>query len=647
MTQLPRPICTVVIPLYNYADKVARAIKSVMAQTANNIECIIVDDGSADNPADTVLPLIKNDARFRFLSKPNGGVATARNYGVDHGTGKYVCCLDADDAIDPLFIEVCVTYLEEHLDVDIAYTGLHYVRDDGSEGDSPWPPDFDYSYSMIGRNQIPTCNVMKRTLWEKLGGQRQRYAPLGAGEEDAEMWLRCIAYGARAKKVSDNGLFIYSWQSGRVSGNREHRMTDYHAWHPWTRDRGYPFAASFTPDLISHRVRQYDEPVVSVVIPVGPGHSADVINALDSLDAQEFRKWEAIVVWDTDESPDFVLRVFPHIVFVDLRGDGCPHGAGYARNRGVDVARAPLLLYLDADDWFVPDAISTMFMAWEKTGNAIYSDYIGKAYVNDEFAARMELEGRLMDYDRDTGIATIAHRAADYDCERAISDDALRGYIWNTISTLSPRSWHYEIGGFDESMKSWEDWDYYMRLARAGKCFTRVESQLLVYRFYSGKRRDSGIRMANSLIKYLLDKYKRIKTMSCGCSQGKTTVLHNNVRDIGPRAENTNSGVIDMSDDSFKLIRYMHPNSGQHRVIGSATGVDYGQRGGGEEFLVHEDDVAANPSLFAVVRSPTLATAAEVSEAFQDNEVVPPPELIEDDSGGSSRPRAGSRRRRA
>lgn len=626
---LPRPVCTIVIPLYNYADKVERAIRSVMAQTITNFECMIVDDGSSDRPENVVPNIIANDRRFHFIQKPNGGVATARNAGVEAGTGKYICCLDADDALAPLFLEACVTYLEDHPEFDIAYTGLYYYKPDGVEGLSPWPGECVYDEALERKNQIPTCNVMRRSLWEKLGGQRQRYAPDGAGEEDAEMWIRCFAYGARAKKVTTAGLFLYSWQTGRVSGNSRHRMTDYLAWHPWSRDGKYPFPATFTPNNFSHPVRQYDEPLISVIIPVGPGHGKDILNALDSLDAQDFRRWEAVVIWDTDEDPAYILRTFPHIVFLDFRA-GSPHGAGFARNRGVESSRAPLLLYLDADDWLTPDALSTLFSAWEKTGNAIYSDYIGKAIIDEEYAKKMEMEGRLLDFDQKTKVGTIAFKSADYDCEVAIQQPSPQTYIWNTVSTLVPRTWHKQIGGFDESMQSWEDWDYFLRLARAGKCFTRVERQLLIYRFYSGGRRDVGTREWSNLIKYLTEKYKGIKPMGCGCSQDKVNILHSATRNPGVQATSLNEGALNMSDSSFVMIKYLHPNSGQHRVIGPTTQTDYGYRGGGETFLVHISDVNANPNLFLRLPDPQEVVTQQVMEAFPDFEDTPDPGELED-----------------
>jgi hypothetical protein len=116
-------------------------------------------------------------------------------------------------------------------------------------------------------------------MWERLGGYRQRYAPRGAGAEDAEYWLRAGAYGFKAALVEPHAsilseyhkvtkdlkrppkddemgraydvkweavkasLFNYSWMSGQVTGDSEYREVDWTRWHPWTRDGQHPFAS--------------------------------------------------------------------------------------------------------------------------------------------------------------------------------------------------------------------------------------------------------------------------------------------------------------------------------------------------------------------------------------------------------------------
>lgn len=652
-----RPIVSVIIPSYNYAHAIERAIDSVKAQTITNLACIIVDDGSTDNTREVVERAIDGDLRFHYIYQENSGVAEARNRGVfsqESGRSPYVCCLDADDMIAPQFLEACVDALEDDPSIGIAYTGLYYILPDGREGLSDWPGDFNYDNQLLGKNQIPTCNVSRRAIWERLGGQRQRYAPEGAGEEDAELWLRAGAYGFRAKKVTDAGLFIYSWMSGRVSGNKAHKMVDYRSWHPWTNGSPHPFVSIASPNKHSHPVFQYDEPLISVIIPVGKDHVDLLVSALDSLEAQTFKKWEAIVIWDNDSDPSTILRTFPYIRMIDPRitetfvPEGYfPHGAGWARNRGAEHARASLLFFLDADDWLDPHALDYFYAAWNEVGGVIYSDYVGKAVIEPQLAQQLADEARLLQFDEKTRLASIWYKAFDYDCELAASQPNHQMYNWCTVSMLLTKELHNKLGGFDENMKSWEDWDYQIRIARTGTCYTRIPERLLIYRFYSGKRREVGLNAMSDLVKYMRAKYDKEEPMGCNCGGKGSYVMPEVKRSYIPPANNQTRG--DIVDEDFVLIQYASPNLGEHRVIGGATHLDYGFRGGGARFLVDRRDIVVSPHLFVPVEEIKPEPAAFDEPEPSEPEMVvapahlPPPIRLSEQSvpAKTRRPRAG------
>jgi glycosyltransferase involved in cell wall biosynthesis/predicted flap endonuclease-1-like 5' DNA nuclease len=521
-----------------------------------------------------------------------------------------------------MFLEVCVTELKKDPSLGIAYTGLWFKKPDGSEGLSPWPGQYDYDAQLEGRNQIPTCNVARRDVWERLGGQRQRYAPMGAGEEDAEMWLRAGAVGFSARKVTNAGLFIYSWLSGVVSGSSEHVMTDWRAWHPWTKDKEHPFASVAKPKRFSHPVRQYDEPVVSVIVPVGKEHKREVINVLDSLEAQTFRQWEVIVVDDTGDAFDlrwqqWLRKAYPYVRMVNSR----LRGAGAARNTGAEFARAPFLLFVDADDWLHPEAIEIFVNTWQAEQSIMYSDYIGKVYIGEQ-DAKDAYGDRLLHYSPRIGEASIYYKSAEYDCEKAVRQpypekDGLP-YVWCLVTALVPKAWHNNIGGFDELMESWEDWDYWIRMARAGYCFARVDKGLVAYRFYSGERREAGLQAAQDLLQYLNDKYAGAETMGCKCKERNPRPAPNQAQRSIP-TKTSDKMVIEMTDANMVLCLYNNLNRGDHRVTGKGTNFDYGYRQGGTQFLVHKDDIAAQPHLFVPIQP-----AAETVPAAPTPEPPPP-----------------------
>jgi glycosyltransferase involved in cell wall biosynthesis len=614
-----KPTVGVVIPSYNYAGKVGRAIESTLQQTYPGLtQIVVVDDGSTDDTGLAVAPFAERDGRVRYIRQENAGVAVARNRGIAELATKYVSCLDADDQIEPLFLERCVTALEAEQDLGIAYTGLLTVSADGKEQVSTWPGAWDFDQQLQRRNQVPTCCVFRREMWARLGGYRQRYAPKGAGAEDGEFWLRAGAIGYRAAKVTEEPLFRYSYQTGRVSGDRSYREVDWLAWHPWAgspRKADPPFASLAKPERWAHPVRAYDQPAISVVIPVGPGHEHVLLDALDSLEAQTFPRWEAIVVDDSGELvQDRYEKAFPFVRW--LRTPGHKFGAGYARNLGAKHARAPLLVFLDADDWLYPQALELMMGAWNERGEIIYTDYVGKATIDDPSKLAEDLRQRIYARDEKTGQAVVGFRSADYDCARAIRQpEGGEPYLWCNVTCLIPKAWHDEIGGFDEKLKTWEDVEYHWRMAKLGKCYARLPVELLVYRFSTGFRRQLGLQTFEGVVEYIRAKHEELTIMGCGCKGGNAQTPKS--QSSAPlRLMSTQQETEAMTTDAdVMLIRYLHPNKGQHKVVGTATRTVYGFRAGGDTFLVKKADVQSQPHLFQVIQQPAASVPRPTAQA--------------------------------
>jgi len=95
-----RPFFTVIIPVYNRAGTIARAIESVQQQQFSSWELIIVDDGSVDNTLEVVAPYL-SDERINYIDQENKERSAARNKGIENATGEYICFLDSDDVYYP------------------------------------------------------------------------------------------------------------------------------------------------------------------------------------------------------------------------------------------------------------------------------------------------------------------------------------------------------------------------------------------------------------------------------------------------------------------------------------------------------------------------------------------------------------------
>ena len=121
---------SIIIPIYNVKQYVAKCIESVFNQTYNNLEIILVDDGSTDGSAN-VIEKYEYDKRIRIFHKTNGGLSDARNYGLDKVTGKYVFFLDSDDYIEPTTIEICLGVIVAK-NADIVECHVNHVSNEKS-----------------------------------------------------------------------------------------------------------------------------------------------------------------------------------------------------------------------------------------------------------------------------------------------------------------------------------------------------------------------------------------------------------------------------------------------------------------------------------------------------------------------------------
>ena len=114
---------SIVIPVYNVEKYIDKCLDSVLNQTYKNFEVIIVNDGTRDNSQKIVDKYVKKDKRFKSFTKENGGLSSARNYGVKHTTGDYLIFIDSDDFINLDYLEK-INEVLDNSDIEVLRTGL-------------------------------------------------------------------------------------------------------------------------------------------------------------------------------------------------------------------------------------------------------------------------------------------------------------------------------------------------------------------------------------------------------------------------------------------------------------------------------------------------------------------------------------------
>lgn len=189
---------SVIIPLYNKAPYVEKALSSVLNQTFSDYELIVVDDGSADNSFSIVKDYTESNFKERVVSiiqQANAGVSTARNNGVAASHGEYICFLDADDWWEPTFLEEMSQLITDYPQVGIYGTGYYIVKN-GRKRLAPVGVEDGFTCGLINYCQVyaktlcmPLTSItvaMPRRVFNEFGGFRP-HLKLG---EDFDLWIK-------------------------------------------------------------------------------------------------------------------------------------------------------------------------------------------------------------------------------------------------------------------------------------------------------------------------------------------------------------------------------------------------------------------------------------------------------------------------
>jgi glycosyltransferase involved in cell wall biosynthesis len=122
-----RPIVSIVLPCYNRAEYLTRSVDSVLAQSLDTWELIVVDDGSSDKTPGVVAGYIARNTATRYVRHSHRGLPLSQNVGIQAACGKYVTFLDSDDEYRRDHLALRVQYMEDHPEVDLIHGGLDIV----------------------------------------------------------------------------------------------------------------------------------------------------------------------------------------------------------------------------------------------------------------------------------------------------------------------------------------------------------------------------------------------------------------------------------------------------------------------------------------------------------------------------------------
>lgn len=253
---MTKPLISVIVPVYNADKYLDKCVASIRAQTYQNLEIILVDDGSRDKSAELCDVLALEDSRIVVIHKENGGAASARNTGIDAMHGDYAGFVDADDWIAPEMYEVLLQRMIEEK-AQISCCGAAIVK--GKEISEYFNPNLNVKLTVSGIDaqlELIRNSRITNTMWDKLyaaeifDGLRQK---TGVYLDDLAVQYLFIA---KAERVTYTARPMYYWYQSENSITRGNFSTRFFDWITSTEERLAFYRKNF-PACVPAAYNQY------------------------------------------------------------------------------------------------------------------------------------------------------------------------------------------------------------------------------------------------------------------------------------------------------------------------------------------------------------------------------------------------------
>lgn len=208
-----KPIVSLLIPCYNVARTLSQTLESIVCQTRQDFEVILVDDGSSDDTPNLLREWARRDERMQIYTQPHTGIISALNLGLKHCRADYIARMDCDDLAHPQRLQCQVGYLEANPDVALVSCLVEgYPPEQVREGFRVYiewlnslVEDEDIRREIFVESPFAHPSVMLRKTWlEKVGGYQEH-----GWAEDYDLWLRMYLNGARFAKLN---RVLLSWR---------------------------------------------------------------------------------------------------------------------------------------------------------------------------------------------------------------------------------------------------------------------------------------------------------------------------------------------------------------------------------------------------------------------------------------------------
>ncbi|HAN37440.1 MAG TPA: hypothetical protein DCQ29_00940 [Chitinophagaceae bacterium] len=234
---MQQPLVTIILPVFNTAAFIAATIESVLKQTYQHFELLVLDDGSTDASAKIIKSF--SDQRIRYIANDkNYGLIYTLNKGLQLANGDFIARLDGDDICEPTRLEKQVAWLLANPSTAMVASTIKYIDASGHYIDTVWPQDLKYTTAEAIKQYLPkdNCIAHPTVMFNKKHIQDVHYRDLttfygsdflahNAKEknlslaEDYDLWLWMLSLNKRIDKINEP-LLLYRTHTASITGNR-------------------------------------------------------------------------------------------------------------------------------------------------------------------------------------------------------------------------------------------------------------------------------------------------------------------------------------------------------------------------------------------------------------------------------------------
>lgn len=461
-----KPKITVVVPCFNHGKYLLRSLNSIVGQTLDDWEAIVVNDGSTDDTSDVTRKFqqLYGEDKIRLIEQENRGLSGARNTGFRAAKADVILPLDVDNVLKPHALHRYYEVMKQNQKIGVAFTDIERMS-------GRVFPQYYNRDNIRDHNTVDACAAIRKSAWEAAGGYDES---LRRGYEDWDFWLRCTKVGIRFGKIEGLALFIYDdVRSGRMMDKcfqmHEELVKEVKSKHPDIYgDQASASVQSFvrenTIDVIQTSTERAE---VSLSVIVSAYNQRSVLKlALESYKYQTVVPKEVIVADDgsSDGTLDWLDTLEDNVFGFPVRYVTRAH-RGYRlaslNNFGAKAAKGTRLLFTNADVLHSPESF--------ESHSALNPKQIGNGIIHGiNIRGVPEVEEILVDHWEE-----ILELAKKFPTDRTnrvhLNSPPNPSTCWSgNFSIKTDEFW--KVDGYDESYVGWgaEDGNLVIALVSSG-----------------------------------------------------------------------------------------------------------------------------------------------------------------------------------